>query len=713
MGLLGVTAMLLAAAIEERRRAERSARAAERVLRDREEMLRLAQRAGGVAAFEWDFRNQIAHCSGEFFRIFGLPARDGVMTGAEWARFVHPEDRERIATHLERALEGGEPAATDYRIVTADGRTRWLSYAGQVQPTPAGDRMLGTVLDITERREAESALRQEVEVRTTLAQVGATLAGELRSDKLVQAITDAATRLTDAQFGAFFGNVADEHGESYSLYALAGASREAFASFPHPRATAVFGPTFRGESVLRLDDVTQDPRYGQSAPYHGVPEGHLPVRSYLAVPVVGHGGVVHGGLFFGHSQAGVFTARHESLATGVAQWAAITLDNARLYRDAEEANRLKDEFLATLSHELRTPLNAVLGWAHMLRQGALPAPMEARALEAIERNAQAQAQLVEDLLDVSRIMAGKLQINAEPVDLSTVIANAVDTVRAGATAKGLDLRVHVPAARVMVTGDEDRLQQIVWNLVSNAIKFTPNSGRVEVELRHDERNAEIAVRDTGLGIDPSFRPHLFQRFSQMTTKNAPRHAGLGLGLSIVRHLADAHGGTVRAESDGPGHGATFFVTLPLRAVEKTPTARGDASVDHGRTLLGVRVLVVDDSAAARATIQAMLERRGALVVGAASAGEALHLLNSSTFSVLLTSVAPDDHDGLTLFRVVRELPDGALNRGMPVVAVVRVANDAERAQVLNAGFDRHLGKPVEEGELVATVAELAQTSRGD
>jgi PAS domain S-box-containing protein len=578
IGILGVTALLLAAAVAEGRSAERHAEETSHVLRDREEMLRRAQRAGGVAAFEWDFRNQVATCSAEFFRIFGLPAVDGVMTGATWGTFVHPDDRERMATHLTRALAGSEPAVADYRIQRTDGSVRWLSYAGEVQRTTSGDRMLGTVVDITDRKRLEDKLRQEVEVRRALAQVGTTLAGELHSDTLVQAVTDAATRLTEAQFGAFFYNVTDEKGDSYSLYSLAGASRDAFAKFPHPRATAIFGPTFRGEALIRLDDVTQDARYGRSAPYFGMPAGHLPVRSYLAVPVLGRGNIVLGGLFFGHSEPGVFSARHEELAAGVAAWAAVALENARLYQDAEKANRLKDEFLATLSHELRTPLNAVLGWAHLLREHATDAAIQQQGAEAIERNARAQAQLVDDLLDVSRIVAGKLQIKSEPVDLHVVIENAVETVRAGAAAKGLHLHVDFPADRsIVVLGDADRLQQVVWNLVSNAIKFTPSGGSIAVRMRRSGAQAEIAVRDSGQGIDPSFKPFLFERFRQMEGPLGHQQRGLGLGLSIVRHLVEAHGGTVAAESDGHGTGSTFTVTLPLAPAAPAPEIGAKAS----------------------------------------------------------------------------------------------------------------------------------------
>jgi signal transduction histidine kinase/ActR/RegA family two-component response regulator len=490
------------------------------------------------------------------------------------------------------------------------------------------------------------------------------------------------------------------------LYSLAGAPKEAFSSFPHPRATRVFGPTFRGEAVIRLDDVTADPRYGQNPPFHGMPPGHLPVRSYLAVPVTGRDGIVLGGLFFGHSQAGVFTERHEILAAGVAGWAAIALDNARLYQEAAEANRLKDEFLATLSHELRTPLNAVLGWAYMLRQGRMPASMQLRALESVERNARAQAQLVDDLLDVSRIMAGKLQIKTEAVDLATVVGNAVDTVRAGVTAKRLHLQVHVPTGPgILVTGDAGRLQQVVWNLVSNAVKFTPAGGRVDVQIRQDGTKAEIVVRDTGQGIEPSFRPHLFQRFRQMDASHSRQQGGLGLGLSIVRHLVEAHGGTVTVESPGPGRGATFRVQLPVRAVDlpEAPLA-GSSTVATDRVLVAVRALVVDDEADARELTRYILESHGALVGVAGSAGEALLLLADEPYDVLIADIGMPEQDGLALIRALRGMPERSPNRGIPAIALTAYTAVRERDEAFAAGFTAHVGKPVDPDQLVVAVS---------
>ena len=403
----------------------------------------------------------------------------------------------------------------------------------------------------------------------------------------MQAVTDAATQLSGAQFGSFFYNVTDENGDAFLLYTLSGAPREAFANFGNPRATALFGPTFRGELPIRLDDVLADPRYGTMAPHHGMPKGHLPVRSYLAVPVKSRSGEVIGGLFFGHSQTGVFTERAERLVAGVAAQAGIAIDNARLYEAAQRAaaertalleseraaraaaerlSEVKDEFLATLSHELRTPLNAILGWCQVLRTGRKDEADIVRGLQTIERNARVQAQLIEDLLDTSRINSGKLLLEIGTVDPAAVIDAAIETVRPAADGKGIRLSRDFDLSVRALPADPGRLQQVIWNLLSNAIKFTPRDGEARIATRRAGTNLEITVTDTGIGIAPDFLPYLFDRFRQGDSSTTRRFGGLGLGLSIVKSLVEMHGGSVSASSPGEGHGTTITVQLPLRSV---------------------------------------------------------------------------------------------------------------------------------------------------
>ena len=677
---------------------------AENALRRSETLFREMADTAPVMLWITHAGGQCTFLSRGWYEFTGQTPETGL--GVGWIDAVHPDDRGQAAASFLAANERREPFRQEYRLRSHEGAYRWVIDAARPRVDENGlfAGYIGAVIDISERKAAETALREEVAVRTTLAQVGASLAGELKTDKLVEAVTDAATKLTEAEIGAFFYDAPDDTGDSYSLSSLAGAPRHALPGLSRARAAAIFGPTARRENSIRLDDITAHPDYERTSPFHDMGDGRPRVRSYLAVPVVGGGDSPVGGLFFGHSRPGVFTIQHELLASGVAAWAAIAVDNARLYRDVEEANRLKDEFLATLSHELRTPLNAVLGWARMLREGPMQPAMHERALESIERNARAQAQLVDDLLDVSRIVAGKLHIKADPVDLASVIVNAVETVRAGASAKRLDLRVHLPRdERPIVTGDADRLQQVVWNLVSNAIKFTSSGGRIDVELRSADAKAEILVRDTGQGIAPAFLRHLFQRFRQMDASTARRHGGLGLGLSIVRHLTEAHGGTVAAESAGEGQGATFRVRFPLRAAQH-PDPRPPADpAEPGRDLAGARILVVDDEADARELLRYVLENRGADVETAVSAGEALHLLGEGTFHVLIADIGIPELDGYALIRLVRQLP-AAHHRGIPAIAVTAYASARERDQALDAGYDWHLGKPVEPEHLVATVS---------
>jgi PAS domain S-box-containing protein len=369
-------------------------------LRNKRDMLRLAQQAGGVATFEWDFEHLVADCSPEFFRIFGLTGREGRITGAEWAEFVHPEDRGPMGEHLARALAGSEPARMDYRIITADGRTRWLSYAGEVQNTGRGTRMLGTMMDITDRKRLEEDLR-----------------------------------------------------------ANAAALRQATA-------------------------------------------------------------------------------------------------------EAESANHLKDHFLATLSHELRTPLNVILGYARLLRTDGIAPDNRQRAIEVIERNAMAQARLVEDLLDMSRIRTGKLRLESGIVDLEAILREAIDGIRPIAETKNVAVDLILDADAGTVRADSTRLQQVFGNLLTNAVTFTGAGGCVSAALRGDAGHVEVVVIDTGIGISPELLPHVFEPFKQGDGGLSQPRAGLGLGLAISRQLVEAHGGTLEAFSPGEGLGATFVARLP-------------------------------------------------------------------------------------------------------------------------------------------------------
>jgi Signal transduction histidine kinase len=379
----------------------------------------------------------------------------------------------------------------------------------------------------------------------------------------------------------------------------------------------------------------------------------------------------------------------------------------RARQEAQAANRAKDEFLATLSHELRTPLNAMLGWAHMLRANVLPPETQRRALETLERNVRTQAQLVDDLLDVSRIVAGKLHIKGDEVDLTTVVMVAADTVRPASAAKGLSFRVAAdPDRQVIVMGDVDRLRQILWNLLTNAVKFTPRGGHVEIELRTTDTSASVVVTDTGQGIRQDFLRHVFERFRQADGSAARRHGGLGLGLAIVRHLTEAHGGSVSAESAGEGLGATFTVQLPIREVRTRPSTN-QTPEPRGTALAGLRVLLVDDEPDTRDVLRALLEVQGANVTAASSAGEALELLRRHPTDVLLADIGMPDQDGYALIEAVRALP--STEAVVPAVAVTAYVSSRDRARALKAGYGWHVAKPVDPDQLIAVVSAAARS----
>ncbi len=379
-------------------------------------------------------------------------------------------------------------------------------------------------------------------------------------------------------------------------------------------------------------------------------------------------------------------------------------------QQAEEANRMKDEFLATLSHELRTPLNAILGWVQVLRAGKLDLTAATRALETIERNARAQAQLIADLLDVSRIITGKLRLDFKPVDLRRIIDAALESVRPAADAKGLLLEVVVSPLANPVVGDADRLQQVIWNLLSNAIKFTPRGGRVEVRLGESAGNAVIRASDTGIGIRSDFLPFVFDRFRQAEGSITRTHGGLGLGLSIVRHLVELHGGTVEVESEGEGKGAAFSVRLPLRAeiaddpLDRTAVTR---NVFNSPDLLaGLAIVVVEDEADTRDLLVLALQQCGGEVQAFGSVGEALAWFDRGTVDVLVSDIGVPGEDGYALIRKLRERPE-ELGGKVPAVALTAYARAEDRERALAAGYQSHLAKPVDPAELISTLAKLA------
>ncbi len=383
--------------------------------------------------------------------------------------------------------------------------------------------------------------------------------------------------------------------------------------------------------------------------------------------------------------------------------------------EADAANGIKDEFLATVSHELRTPLSAILGWSQMLVSGKLDEQDSRRAVESILRNARAQREIIDDLLDISRIITGKLRLDVRSVEIATMIEAVVEGVRPAADARNIHLQTAIDPRIGLISGDPDRLQQIIWNLLSNAIKFTPQGGRVEVRLEQIESHVEITISDTGQGIDPELLPHVFDRFRQSDSSTTRRHGGLGLGLSIVRQLVELHGGTVKAESPGAGAGTTFKVILPfinvhheLGNVERTrPKIAGGTPNDSQLSLNNLRVLVVDDEQDTRELVTAVLMGCGAEVVSVGSASDALEELARQRFDVLVSDIGMPLMDGYALIEKVRHLPKDSGGR-IPAAALTAYAGVEDRRRVLAAGYQMHIPKPVEPAELTTVVASLAK-----
>ena len=674
MGVLGGTALLVAAAVLERKTSERGEQAAAAVLREREEMLLLAQRAGGVAIFDWDVRREVAHCSAEYFRIFGLPARDGTMRVEEWWRFVHPDDRDRLTAHLARAVDGREPAVIDYRINAADGALRWLSYAGQIQGPPEQRRIVGTVLDITDRKRLEDDLRRH--------------AAELSESRDVLALA-----MRGGSMGAWARNmVTDEVWWSPELEEIVGLAPggfdrtlTGFFNLVHPddRPDA---RTIVDDAVAGRTDYTIEFRFHHTSGEWRWMEG----RGRAVYNEDGSPRTLYGIGIDVTSRKQVEMALREAM------------------RAAESANQLKDQFLATLSHELRTPLNAILGYARMLQANTIPVDKRPKAIDVIERNAVAQNQLIEDLLDMSRITAGKVRLDPAPVPAATVLREAVDGVKPSADAKSIALHLEIDPFAGMVTADTARLQQVFSNLLTNAVKFTPRGGQVAVSLRRQGAAVEIRVADTGVGISSEFLPFIFEPFRQADGRIDRGHGGLGLGLAITRQLVDLHGGTIHAASDGAGQGAAFTIRLPQAADALRMEDAAEAVVESAASLEmepasldGLEILLVDDEPDTLTMFRDALEGVGARVRAVANAAEAIRLTETWRPDLLVTDLGLPGMDG---YELLQRLRGRALHPAFPAVAVSAYASADDRARALAVGFTAHFAKPIDPAALVRAVA---------
>ena len=610
-----------------------------------------------------------------------------------------PEALPAMLARWRVSVETGHPFEMEFPIRARDGQYRWfLTRANPMRDS--GGRILrwfGTSTDVDQVKRVQEQLRDETNILELLNSTGTALVQNRELHSLLQEVTDAATRISGARFGAFFYHGADGDSGRQTMHTLSGAPPADFQGLPHPQ-----------------------------------------VRSGLAVPVLARAGEVVGTLFFGHPEPHMFDERTERLVGGVAAQAGIAIDNARMVEaaqraaeerkvlldrersaraEAERSNQMKDEFLATLSHELRTPLTAILGWSQVLRRGNRTPEEQVRGLETIERNARAQAQLIEDLLDMGRITSGKVLLDMTLLMPSVVVDAALEAVRPAADAKGIRLeRDFSPTGHV--AGDANRLQQVVWNLLTNALKFTPRGGAVRASVWAHAGHVDITVSDNGVGIRHEFLPFVFERFRQADASTTRRHGGLGLGLSIVKHLVEQHGGSVSAASDGESMGSSFTVRLPLatgeiRAQRMHSPPRADSAPlpDMGlRDLGGLKVLLVDDEADARELVSRILRDCGCTVQCAGNAAEALTLASAGQYDLLLSDIGMPDVDGFELLSRIRALGPGR-GGALPAIALTAFARAEDRLRALESGFLDHVPKPIEPSELVATIDRVCTASK--
>jgi PAS domain S-box-containing protein len=653
-----------------------------------EQRLRTALATAKMATWEWDLVTGEINASSTIADVFGLRPGQTFVNSELGFSLVHPDERARYRALVEEAARRGEDFRTEFRIVRpCDGRVALLEAHGQAirDTNSPGIRMVGLVTDITERRQAQAALQRSEE----------RLAFSVKAAEL-------GTFFCPMPLGKIIWN--NKGKEHFWLPPDAEVDFELFYSILHPEDRE------RTRAAVKRTVFDQEPydiEYRTVAPDGRVRWVRAKGRAYYDPD--GNPTRFDGVTLDITELKRVERFREETLAAERA---------AR--EEAERVSRMKDEFLATLSHELRTPLNAILGWSHILSRNPDGPETAREGLQAIERNARAQTQMIEDLLDMSRIIAGKVRLDVQRLALADVVTAAVQSVLPSAELKGVRLLTVLDQYAGPVAGDANRLQQVVWNLLNNAIKFTHRGGQVQVVLERVNSHLELSISDTGEGIAPEFLPHLFERFRQADASTTRRHGGLGLGLSIVKQLVELHGGTVRAKSPGLGKGSTFTITLPVSIVEMIDltTRRGsdvrkdsqDLLLSDPPSLHGITVLVVDDDPDARTILKRILNQGGAHVITAESAREALQILPRARPTLLVSDIGMPQDDGYYLIRQVRTLSQQE-GGATPAVALTAFARSEDRQRALRAGYHFHVAKPVEPSELLTVCASLASQLR--
>lgn len=628
-----------------------------------------------------------------------------------WNSRLHPDDAE-VATHRwAESVRSGTPFEAEFRLLGADGRYRWFLGRATALRDENGRivRWFGTATDIHEQKQQQVAtafLAQASEILASSLDYEATLASITRL--AVPRFADwAAVDLLSPEGSIHRVEVAHVDEEKVHL------AWELFRKYP-PNLNDQAGLAL----VLRTGKTDFTPVIPDLSTLITDPEllrimQALQLRSSIVVPMIARGRIL-GAITFVMAESGRFYLPGEvTTAEDLGRRAGVAVDNARLYKESLNVSRMKDDFLSTLSHELRTPMTAIFGWAQMLDAGRYTEESLKKGLSVILRNARAQAQIIDDLLDMSRIITGKLRLEMAPTDLNDIARAAEDTLRPTADARGVKLELHPAPEPCIVNADRDRLQQVVWNLLSNAIKFTPRGGNVRLSVEPAENGYRVIVADTGHGISKEFLPHVFERFRQEDSSATRREGGLGLGLAVVKHLVDLHGGTVTAQSDGQGKGATFVVELPQHMQKEAspqtePVLRATPNAGPSvpeQVLFGLRVLLVDDQDDARELVSEVLSLRGATVRTAANASEGLAQFLRNPPDVLVTDLGMPGEDGYQLLYKVRTLGSAA-TAFIPAVALTAYARPEDIQSTLRAGFQRHVPKPVDPDRLIRAVGEI-------
>jgi signal transduction histidine kinase len=622
-------------------------------------------------------------------------------------QFEHPG----VFLNRIREIYREAPPETFDVLKLRDGRT--IERSSRIQSI--GERNVGRVWsfrDISDRARVEQEMQAERQALELLNRTGISIAAKLDLRSLVQTVTDAATTLSGAKFGAFFFTVEDREQGVLTLYTLSGAPRAAFENLGHPRGTDLFGPTFHGEAPIRSDDILEDPRYGKWAPHYGMPEGHLPVRSYLAAPVVSRAGDVLGGLFFGHPEPGVFNERAERIVCGIAAQAAIAIDNARLYEAAQkeittrinvedklkDADRRKDEFLAVLAHELRNPLAPILQAARVLKSENAAHEEVRWSHDVIDRQVRQMSLLLDDLLDISRITRGQLKLRRKWTDLASVIDLALESAGPAISARHHELTIELPDESIRLDADPLRLSQILANLVTNAAKYTQPRGSIRIRAEQNVDTVVMQVIDSGIGIDPEVLPHLFKMFARTKSAGDYAEGGLGIGLALVKGLVELHGGKVEAASGAGMPGSVFTVRLPVGqppAQERSPAGRRDRDSGPGHPR---RILVVDDNRDSADSLAMVLRLRGHDVSVGYNGESAVSLFESLGPEFVILDIGMPIMDGYEAARRIRAAATG--NPPVILIALTGWGQQSDKRAATAAGFDHHFTKPVETERLL-------------